>query len=70
MESNPRTITITEEQFSKAVTDEMMSIVNDPKIADKGQGAFLFAMGGASFAHSVGRRLFGTNNDETEQEEK
>jgi hypothetical protein len=70
MESNPRAITIIEEQFSKAVTDEMMSIVHNPEFANKAQGAFLFAMGGAIFAHNVGRRLFDTNNDETEQEEK
>lgn len=70
MESNPRTITITEEQFSNAVTDEMMSILHDPEFANKSQAAFIFALGGASFAHRVSRRLFDTNNDETEQEEK
>lgn len=63
-------ITITAEAFDEAVNEEMLSVMNDPKFESKASGAFMFALGGAAFAHSVKKRLFVEPGEETEEKKE
>ena len=63
-------ITITAEAFDDAINEEMLSVMDDPKFEGKASGAFMFALGGAAFAHSVKKRLFVEPGEEAEEKKE
>ena len=61
-----KVLVVTEEEFEKAVHAEMDKIV-DEKGKEGGMGALLFAMGGATFCHSVWNRLVNEKKEEAKE---
>ena len=63
------TITITREDFHKAINEEMSRAMGSDSAKENPFGASLFFMGGMAFALGVMHRLFGDiEDDETEEE--
>ena len=65
-----KVLVVTEEKFNEAVNAEM-DYVMKLKGKEGSMGALIFAMGGATFCHSVWRRLTGekVHDDEPTEEE-
>lgn len=54
-----KTITITEEDFDRAITTSMDNSLRDPRFEGNLSAAMMYTLGGAVFAREVKNTLFG-----------
>lgn len=61
----PKTITITEEDFNKAITQVMEDSTEEPTLKQSVEAMMLYIIGGVAFAKQVRDELFHDNCEET-----
>lgn len=66
---NKDSMTITKEQFDKAVIETSTEIMNDPKLVS-GMGKVIISMTGMIFASQLRVNLFGESDDATEEKKE
>lgn len=57
--SNTTAIMVTEEDFDRAITMNMVKSINDPHFEGHPETAMVYSMGGVAFAKQVKNILFG-----------